>query len=151
MRFLFGKCFVQGFGAGLHMKFVVDAVYVFLDRLLADKELSCDLFVKITLSGNILLYSQFQDDPGALVAFNVEIPAYAFHAGPHIFYPIAEPVQVSIRYPFSVITYDHIQFIIDHDKFQLGLRCLCMLQDVVQGFFYRVKDIPPMLPVDGRW
>ena len=42
-----GKCFVQGFGAGLHMKFVVDAVYVFLNRLLADKKLGCDLFVKI--------------------------------------------------------------------------------------------------------
>ena len=43
-----GKCFVQGFGAGLHMKFVVDAVYVFLNRLLADKKLGGDLFVKIT-------------------------------------------------------------------------------------------------------
>ena len=31
------KCFVQGFGAVLHMKFVVDAVNVFLNRLLADK------------------------------------------------------------------------------------------------------------------
>ena len=48
VRNLSGKCFVQGFGAGLHMKFVVDAVYVFLNRLLADKKLSCDLFVKIT-------------------------------------------------------------------------------------------------------
>ena len=44
---LSGKCFVQGFGAVLHMKFVVDAVYVFLNRLLADKKLSCDFFVKI--------------------------------------------------------------------------------------------------------
>ena len=43
-----GKCFIQCFGAVLHMKFVVDAVYVFLNRLLADKKLSCDLFVKIT-------------------------------------------------------------------------------------------------------
>ena len=49
VRFLFGKYFVQGFAAGLHMKFVVDAVYVFLGRLLADIMLSCDLLVKIPL------------------------------------------------------------------------------------------------------
>ena len=48
VRNLSGKCFVQGFGSVLHMKLVVDAVYVFLNRLLADKKLSCDLFVKIT-------------------------------------------------------------------------------------------------------
>jgi len=35
-RNLPGKCFVQGFGTGLYMKFVVDAVYVFLNGLLAD-------------------------------------------------------------------------------------------------------------------
>ena len=45
---LSGKCFVQGFGAVLHMKFIVDAVYVFLNRLFADIKLSCDLFVKKT-------------------------------------------------------------------------------------------------------
>jgi hypothetical protein len=44
---LSGKCLVQGFRSGLHMKLVVDAVYVLLNRLLADKKLGCDLFVKI--------------------------------------------------------------------------------------------------------
>ena len=84
-----------------------------------------------------------------MITFNFEIPVDAFHAGPHILYSITEPVQVSIRYPFSVITYDNIEFIIDHDKFQLSLRGFCMLQNVVQGFLYRVKDVPSMLPVDG--
>ena len=99
----------------------------------------------------MILYREFQKDPGALMAFNVEIPANAFHAGPHVLYSIAEPVQVSIRYSLTVITDDHIQFIIDHDKFQFGLRGFGMLQNIVQGFFNRVKDVPSVLPVDGGW
>ena len=58
VRNLYRKCFIQGFGAGLHRKFVVDVVYVFLNSLLADKKLSCDLFVKIT-SGKEIKYFIF--------------------------------------------------------------------------------------------
>ena len=53
-----GKCFVQGFGAGLHMKFVVDAVNVFFNRFLADKEFRGNFFVKVPF-GKKIKYFRF--------------------------------------------------------------------------------------------
>ena len=85
------------------------------------------------------------------MTFNFENPAYTFHAGTHIFYSVTELVQVSIRNPFSVIAYDNIQFIVHYHKSQLGLRGFCMLQNVVQGFLYRIKDISSVLPVNRSW
>ena len=47
------KSFVQGFGAGLYLQFVINVVDVFLHGFLANEELNGNLFVEVSLSEKI--------------------------------------------------------------------------------------------------
>ena len=52
------KSFIQSFGSGLHVQFVVNVVDVLLYGFLADKEFRCDFFIEVSF-GEKIKYFRF--------------------------------------------------------------------------------------------